>query len=229
MHALLFGVGAVFPGDVVGGPGTVKFVCLGVSVGVHHPHQSGHPLGLLHHPQAPFGVAALFPIRDTGFIDFILQLPGQRTEPIHLQGERFDTQVLRVASAAVGTESEGDPNSGGRLPECALCGHPHKFLGGAVRCAVRCGARCVAPDRYYPTRGRSGGHADPGSDRAHRIGEATFFAGYRVTGGSSSSESAPLSAGCTSTTVRAALASWWDCDRGENDIPQYSQIECTSG
>ena len=137
---MLFGVGAVFPGDVVGGPGTVKFVCLGVSVGVHHPHQSGHPLGLLHHPQAPFGVAALFPIRDTGFIDFILQLPGQRTEPIHLQGERFDTQVLRVASAAVGTESEGDPNSGGRLPECALCGHPHKFLGGAVRCGARCGA-----------------------------------------------------------------------------------------
>jgi len=168
---------------------------------------------------APGGDGPVTQVGDTGS-SFGVRHPHQSSGTA-----RFDTQVLRVASAAVGTESEGNPNSGGRLPECAPCGHPHKILGGAVRC----GARCVAPDRYYPTRGRSGGHADPGSDRAHRIGEATFFAGYRVTGGSSSSESAPHSAGCTSTAVEAAIASPWDCDRGENDTPQYSQIEHTSG
>ena len=142
------------PGSAApGGGGPVAQVGdTGSSSGVHHPHQSGHPVGLLHHPQASFDVAALFPIRDTCFINLILQLPGQHNEPIHIQGERFDTQVLRRGRRGgghgVGGRSETnpngvggsgglgagggypDPNSGGRLPEWAPCGHPHKFLGG---------------------------------------------------------------------------------------------------
>ena len=136
MHALLFGVGVVFPADVVWGPGTVECVRLSVSVWVclsvclvqasrsmvvmstgslwlssrrrsavvasSPPTNRGPPrLG---------GSGPVAQVGDTGS-SFGVRHPHQSSGTA-----RFDTQVLRVARAVVGTESEGDPNSGGRLP-----------------------------------------------------------------------------------------------------------------
>jgi hypothetical protein len=163
------------------GPGTVECVCLGASVGVHYPPQSGHPVGLLHHPQAPFS-GVWRPLSPGS------AMPVHRFHPAAAGPAHWSRSTSRVsastqrpaAGAAVGTESEGDPNSGGRLPGMCTLWSPEAKVPG------RCGARCVAPDRYYPTW-RAVGTLDPGSDRAHRIGEAT--SSPEVTGGSSASES----------------------------------------